>query len=184
MSHVVNGTRQSGSRFPPRKKRAICLPEATKAADATAADGVCGKFLRLIRTVQPGIQNIDPSHGLSGSEPWALWRISAQPASRGNGPGAAHPPFHRQQSARQTRGAWFRAQGTARSGLRVLPRGSLPTITGGRNAQGGDQCRFMELQTQMLPMRATIFAGRLNAACPPFTPQTNIDALRWRSTVF
>ena len=78
----MNGTRQSGSRFPPRKKTAICLPDTTKVADATAANGVCGKFLRLIRTVQPGMQNIDPSHGLSGSQLWALWQISAQPGQR------------------------------------------------------------------------------------------------------
>lgn len=38
-----------------------------------------GKLLQLVRAVQTGMQNIDASHGLSGSQLWALWHISAQP---------------------------------------------------------------------------------------------------------
>lgn len=40
------------------------------------------QLLRLVRTVQTGMQNIDGSHGLSGSQLWALWQISAQPGLR------------------------------------------------------------------------------------------------------
>ena len=36
-------------------------------------------ILRLVRLVQSGMQSIDPSLGLSGSQLWALWQISAQP---------------------------------------------------------------------------------------------------------
>jgi len=43
------------------------------------ADEAFGKLLQLVRTVQAGMQNIDDSHGLSGSQLWALWQISAQP---------------------------------------------------------------------------------------------------------
>lgn len=44
------------------------LPESTFA-----------KLLQLVRTVQTGMQYIDQSHGLSGSQLWAVWQISAQP---------------------------------------------------------------------------------------------------------
>lgn len=36
-------------------------------------------ILRLARMVQSGMQSIDPGQGLSGSQLWALWQISAQP---------------------------------------------------------------------------------------------------------
>lgn len=50
--------------------------------DGAGADEVFSKVLRLVRTVQTGMQNIDSSHGLSGSQLWALWQISAQPGQR------------------------------------------------------------------------------------------------------
>jgi MarR family transcriptional regulator, organic hydroperoxide resistance regulator len=41
-----------------------------------------GRLLQLVRAVQTGMQNIDASIGLSGSQLWALWLISAQPGLR------------------------------------------------------------------------------------------------------
>lgn len=40
------------------------------------------KLLQLVRTVQTGMQSIDGSFGLSGSQLWALWQISAEPGLR------------------------------------------------------------------------------------------------------
>lgn len=59
-------------------------------ADGTLPDGAgvahaedaFSKVLRLVRTVQTGMHNMDSSHGLSGSQMWALWQISAQPGLR------------------------------------------------------------------------------------------------------
>ncbi len=51
-------------------------------ADAVAAEEAFSKVLQLVRQVQVGMQNIDPSHGLSGSQLWALWHISAHPGQR------------------------------------------------------------------------------------------------------
>lgn len=51
-------------------------------ADDVKGDEVFSKLLQLVRTVQTGMQNIDTSHGLSGSQLWALWQISAQPGQR------------------------------------------------------------------------------------------------------
>ena len=61
-------------------------------ADRQAADGAAtiregaedtfGKLLQLVRSVQNGMQNIDDRHGLSGSQLWALWQISARPGLR------------------------------------------------------------------------------------------------------
>ena len=45
-------------------------------------DDAFGKLLQLVRTVQTGMQNIDDTHGLSGSQLWALWQISAHPGLR------------------------------------------------------------------------------------------------------
>lgn len=50
--------------------------------DVEPTDVVFGKLLQLLRTVQSGMQNIDASHGLSGSQVWALWQVSAQPGLR------------------------------------------------------------------------------------------------------
>lgn len=52
------------------------------AADEVKGDEVFSKLLQLVRTVQTGMQNIDTTHGLSGSQLWALWQISAQPGQR------------------------------------------------------------------------------------------------------
>ncbi len=46
------------------------------------AEEAFSKVLQLVRQVQVGMQNIDPSHGLSGSQLWALWQISAHPGQR------------------------------------------------------------------------------------------------------
>ncbi len=46
------------------------------------ADDAFGKLLQLVRSVQNGMQNIDDRHGLSGSQLWALWQISARPGVR------------------------------------------------------------------------------------------------------
>lgn len=43
------------------------------------SESTFGKLLQLVRTVQTGMQYIDQSHGLSGSQLWAVWQISAQP---------------------------------------------------------------------------------------------------------
>lgn len=45
-------------------------------------DDAFGQLLQLVRTVQNGMQNIDDTHGLSGSQLWALWQISARPGLR------------------------------------------------------------------------------------------------------
>lgn len=47
-----------------------------------SAEEAFGKLLQLVRTVQSGMRNIDASHGLSGSQVWALWQISVQPGLR------------------------------------------------------------------------------------------------------
>ena len=40
------------------------------------------KLLQLVRTIQAGLQNVEGSHGLSGSQLWTLWLLSAQPGLR------------------------------------------------------------------------------------------------------
>ncbi|BAN36233.1 MarR family transcriptional regulator [Sulfuricella denitrificans skB26] len=50
--------------------------------DMASAEEAFSKLLQLVRTVQAGMQNIEGSHGLSGSQLWALWQISAQPGLR------------------------------------------------------------------------------------------------------
>ena len=46
------------------------------------AEAIFGMVLRLVRSVQSGMQSIDASQGMSGSQLWALWQISAQPGLR------------------------------------------------------------------------------------------------------
>lgn len=53
-----------------------------RGADSLVAEEAFSKVLQLVRQVQVGMQNIDPSHGLSGSQLWALWHISASPGQR------------------------------------------------------------------------------------------------------
>ena len=48
-------------------------------------DEAFGKLLQLVRTIQTGMQNIDDSHGLSGSQLCAVWQISAEPGVRVSG---------------------------------------------------------------------------------------------------
>lgn len=50
--------------------------------DLVCAEEAFSKLLQLVRTVQTGMQNIEGSHGLSGSQLWALWQLSAQPGLR------------------------------------------------------------------------------------------------------
>ncbi len=50
-----------------------------EAHHVAAAEEAFQLILRLVRMVQSGMQSIDPSRGLSGSQLWALWQISAQP---------------------------------------------------------------------------------------------------------
>ncbi len=45
-------------------------------------DATFSKLLQLVRITQTGMRNIDRSHGLSGSQLWALWHISARPGLR------------------------------------------------------------------------------------------------------
>ena len=53
-----------------------------EAHQITAADDAFRLILRLVRMVQSGMQSIDPGRGLSGSQLWALWQISAHPGLR------------------------------------------------------------------------------------------------------
>jgi len=53
-----------------------------EACQIAAAEETFQLILRLVRMVQSGMQSIDPSQGLSGSQLWALWQISAQPGLR------------------------------------------------------------------------------------------------------
>ena len=54
----------------------------TEAHHVAAAEEAFQLILRLVRMVQSGMQSIDPGQGLSGSQLWALWQISAQPGLR------------------------------------------------------------------------------------------------------
>jgi DNA-binding MarR family transcriptional regulator len=57
-------------------RSAVLVPE-------TAGDeAVFILLLRLVRAIQSGMQSIDASQGLSGSQLWALWQISARPGLR------------------------------------------------------------------------------------------------------
>jgi DNA-binding MarR family transcriptional regulator len=51
---------------------------AEDAAGSISPDAAFSKILQLVRIVETGMQNIDRSHGLSGSQLWALWHISAK----------------------------------------------------------------------------------------------------------
>ncbi len=50
--------------------------------DVSIPDVAFSKILQLVRVVETGMQNIDPGHGLSGSQLWALWHVSARPGLR------------------------------------------------------------------------------------------------------
>ena len=49
---------------------------------ADDAEAVFAMILRLVRSVQAGMQSMDAIQGMSGSQLWALWQISAQPGLR------------------------------------------------------------------------------------------------------
>jgi len=51
-------------------------------ADVSNPEIAFGQILQLVRLVVTGMQNIEGSHGLSGSQHWALWQISARPGLR------------------------------------------------------------------------------------------------------
>ena len=52
------------------------------ALDVAAAEEAFSMVLRLVRAVQSGMQSIDATQGMSGSQLLALWQISAQPGLR------------------------------------------------------------------------------------------------------
>lgn len=52
------------------------------AATGASADAAFGQILQLVRFVEAGMQTIDRSHGLSGSQLFALWHLSAAPGLR------------------------------------------------------------------------------------------------------
>lgn len=56
--------------------------KAVGSAMAVSPDATFSKLLQLVRITQTGMRNIDRSHGLSGSQLWALWHISARPGLR------------------------------------------------------------------------------------------------------
>ena len=60
-------------------KDSLDAQPSAAARHIAAAEESFQLILRLVRMVQSGMQSIDPSWGLSGSQLWALWQISAQP---------------------------------------------------------------------------------------------------------
>lgn len=77
MTHTRKDGSQNGSREQPL--------DGQRDGSVTGRDGAddaFGKLLELVRSVQNGMQNIDDRHGLSGSQLWALWQISARPGLR------------------------------------------------------------------------------------------------------
>ena len=60
-------------------KDSLDAQPSAAARHIAAAEESFQLILRLVRMVQSGMQSIDPSLGLSGSQLWALWQISAQP---------------------------------------------------------------------------------------------------------
>lgn len=68
------------------RKRETKMPDqAVRPAGAdmpASPDDTFSKVLQLVRAVQIGMQNIDGRHGLSGSQLWALWHVSARPGLR------------------------------------------------------------------------------------------------------
>ena len=68
------------------KKRGAKLDAAAAqvsgAGTLVSPDETFAKVLQLVRTVQIGMQNIEGQHGLSGSQLWALWHVSARPGLR------------------------------------------------------------------------------------------------------
>lgn len=75
-----------GKKLQERAKTLAHLPStkdvATPLRSAAKAEEAFSKVLWLARTIQTGMQNIDSNHGLSGSQLWSLWQISARPGLR------------------------------------------------------------------------------------------------------
>lgn len=68
-----------------RKRGTAPSGEVARVIDArmpVSPDETFAKVLQLVRTVQVSMQNIESQHGLSGSQLWALWQISARPGLR------------------------------------------------------------------------------------------------------
>ena len=72
------------------RRKASCLPPDKSVIEACGAfagsnetiEEAFGMVMRLVRSVQSGMQSIDAAQGLSGSQLWALWLISARPGLR------------------------------------------------------------------------------------------------------
>lgn len=60
----------------------LSAPQSTPNDVGGAADVAFARILQLARAVQTGMQNIHREHGLSGSQLWALWHVSARPGLR------------------------------------------------------------------------------------------------------
>lgn len=54
-------------------------------ADAQSAEKTFATILRLFRVVQANLQTMEQASGLSGSQLWALWQISATPGLKVTG---------------------------------------------------------------------------------------------------
>jgi DNA-binding MarR family transcriptional regulator len=55
---------------------------AREAETFISPDETFSRVLQLVRRVQTGMQSIEGIHGLSGSQLWALWHVSAHPGIR------------------------------------------------------------------------------------------------------
>ncbi|MBI5920712.1 MAG: MarR family transcriptional regulator [Betaproteobacteria bacterium] len=58
------------------------IPGDKERGNCVVADDVFSKVLRLVRVVQAGLKNLEGSVGVSGSQLWVLWQLSAQPGQR------------------------------------------------------------------------------------------------------
>lgn len=77
----IGSTKTDGKPRPEKVANGKPRPE-TGGTPGASPEVTFGKLLQLVRAVQTGMQNIDSSLGLSGSQLWALWLISAQPGLR------------------------------------------------------------------------------------------------------
>lgn len=66
----------------PKQKALIRPSDNSRRGTEVTADEVFSKVLRLVRTVQAGLKNIESSHGVSGAQLWVLWHLSAKPGQR------------------------------------------------------------------------------------------------------
>ena len=88
MHNNINWARVGGKWWSSEiKKKSGEESKSSAASSQLKQDLVCPeeafiKLLQLVRTIQAGMQNVEGSHGLSGSQLWTLWLISAQPGLR------------------------------------------------------------------------------------------------------